>query len=326
MISSKSAYELQRSFKTYLISSGCDAFKANLISNDALFMYNQKLDISFDFFLEKGVTSEVKECLVNYFMLSGSKDYAEKEAEQYSSAMQMLYDYFSSRYDKALDLHEDNVENGWLVRYCSTMRIQYSYKPLLLRAMLDIATTNGSTTLSEITHYFISFYSDRLNKGLVSEKNGSVFSRREISFLEAKQNILNNAIRILEKDGVVVVEYEKISFSQLALYDYLNNKTKVAQLCEELIEVYYKKIDASLLDYKEDKERMLGHILHKMYSEASRKEKVIMIHLFGVKYGELIENDHLNVRLIVKHANMPNSYYVEVRKGIRLAKYVTAKD
>lgn len=50
-----------------------------------------------------------------------------------------------------------------------------------------------------------------------------------------------------------------------------------------------------------------------------------MIHLFGIKYADDIRKNRYTPREILKYANMPESYQVEINKGIKLAKYVEIK-
>ncbi|MEA4823312.1 MAG: hypothetical protein VB111_04265 [Clostridiaceae bacterium] len=69
----------------------------------------------------------------------------------------------------------------------------------------------------------------------------------------------------------------------------------------------------------------LGRILKEMY-EGSKTEKTAMIHLFGVKYAAEIRNNDITPKEILKIAGMPESYQVEINKGIKLAKYVEVKD
>jgi hypothetical protein len=69
----------------------------------------------------------------------------------------------------------------------------------------------------------------------------------------------------------------------------------------------------------------LGDILREMYSRAPEKEQATFIHLFGIKYGELILKNKYSASEIVKASGIKDSYKTEVRKGINLSKYVTAK-
>lgn len=70
----------------------------------------------------------------------------------------------------------------------------------------------------------------------------------------------------------------------------------------------------------------LGAELKKMYSSAPDKEKAIFIHLFGIKFGELILRNKYSVAEIVSSSGIRESYKTEVRKGVNLSKYVALKN
>lgn len=70
----------------------------------------------------------------------------------------------------------------------------------------------------------------------------------------------------------------------------------------------------------------LANELKRMYEAgAQRKEQTTMIHLFGIKYAEIIRINGYIPKGILKYAEMPESYQVEINKGIKLAKYVEIK-
>lgn len=69
----------------------------------------------------------------------------------------------------------------------------------------------------------------------------------------------------------------------------------------------------------------LSRELRTMYDDAGNKEKVVMIHLFGIKYADQIGNSNFNAKDIVLAAGLPESYHTEVHKGMRLARYVIVK-
>lgn len=70
----------------------------------------------------------------------------------------------------------------------------------------------------------------------------------------------------------------------------------------------------------------LGRELKSMYENAPKGDQVAFIHLFGIKYAELLTTKRLSKVEILKIAEMPESYQTEISKGIRLAKYVTIKE
>jgi hypothetical protein len=69
----------------------------------------------------------------------------------------------------------------------------------------------------------------------------------------------------------------------------------------------------------------LGKILREMYISAPDKEQATFIHLFGIKYGNLILSNKYSAAEIVKASGIKESYKTEVRKGINLSKYVISK-
>ena len=60
--------------------------------------------------------------------------------------------------------------------------------------------------------------------------------------------------------------------------------------------------------------------LKKRYESAEKKEAVLSIHLFGIEYSAQLKGQNLND--IAELATGYRSYGTEIRKGIRLARYV----
>lgn len=72
-------------------------------------------------------------------------------------------------------------------------------------------------------------------------------------------------------------------------------------------------------------EEQASQILLQSYNEAiARREQVTAIHLFGIRYAE--ELAALSVPAILERAGMRASYATEIRKGMKLAQYVTVRD
>lgn len=51
-------------------------------------------------------------------------------------------------------------------------------------------------------------------------------------------------------------------------------------------------------------------------------EKILAIHMFGIKYGKCIRKNKYSVNEIVKKSGINDSYFVEINKGIKLSQYV----
>ncbi|WP_419885537.1 HTH-like domain-containing protein [Paenibacillus sp. B-A-8] len=70
----------------------------------------------------------------------------------------------------------------------------------------------------------------------------------------------------------------------------------------------------------------LGKILGDMYNKAPHGKQVAKIHLFGVKYADVIQRNHYSVKDIVAASGINSSYATEVSKGIKLSEYVIPRD
>lgn len=69
----------------------------------------------------------------------------------------------------------------------------------------------------------------------------------------------------------------------------------------------------------------LASRLSEMYRSAPKGEAVVMIHLFGIKYAGEISASGVSPAAIVKASGIPETYGVEVNKGVNLARYVTVR-
>lgn len=70
----------------------------------------------------------------------------------------------------------------------------------------------------------------------------------------------------------------------------------------------------------------LGEILKNMYENAPNGDQVANIHLFGVKYAQVILDNNYKAIEIVRASKINESYATEVSKGIKLAKYVIPRN
>lgn len=70
----------------------------------------------------------------------------------------------------------------------------------------------------------------------------------------------------------------------------------------------------------------LGAILREMYQKAPHGRQVTKIHLFGVKYADVITRNNYSIKDIVSASGINISYTTEVNKGINLSEYVVPKE
>jgi len=69
--------------------------------------------------------------------------------------------------------------------------------------------------------------------------------------------------------------------------------------------------------------RDLSRVLHEAWAQAPEGNIVVRIHLFGIQHAEALQG--VDLRALVAAAGIPKPYATEIRKGMRLADYVTLK-
>jgi hypothetical protein len=67
----------------------------------------------------------------------------------------------------------------------------------------------------------------------------------------------------------------------------------------------------------------LARLLRDARDQAPDGDVVVRIHLFGIDHAEQLQGVNLNE--LVAAAGVPKPYATEIRKGMRLAEYVTRK-
>jgi DNA ligase len=70
----------------------------------------------------------------------------------------------------------------------------------------------------------------------------------------------------------------------------------------------------------------LAERLKTQYEESPKNEQVVNIHLFGIKYGEIIKKYNYSASKIIELADLNKSYKTELSKGIKLSKFVKLKN
>jgi hypothetical protein len=125
-----------------------------------------------------------------------------------------------------------------------TMDMSYSYKPVLLKAMFDHVDATGRVRVEDIVDYFIDFYMDRKERGLIIEKNTSIYSKDEFSRKDVERNIFSNPFRRFEDmrfmnrcREIEYVEFNRYIFRKLTRADI----DWIISHCDSKLEEYYGK-------------------------------------------------------------------------------------
>ena len=142
-------------------------------------------------------------------------------------------------------LINDNNRKDLFMEMVEQMDMSYSYKPVLLKAILAYADTNGRVKISDIVAYFRAFYESRRVAGLVVEKPNSTFAKTDYTDKQAERNILSNPFKRFEDMNMFrhtktlgVIEVDSTVWKKLTDVE----KNWIENICDERLEKYYQRI------------------------------------------------------------------------------------
>ena len=142
-------------------------------------------------------------------------------------------------------LINDNNRKDLFMEMVEQMDMSYSYKPVLLKAILAYADINGRVKISDIVAYFRAFYESRRAAGLVVEKPNSTFAKTDYTDKQAERNILSNPFKRFEDMNMFrhtktlgVIEVDSTVWKKLTDVE----KNWIENICDERLEKYYNRI------------------------------------------------------------------------------------
>lgn len=156
-------------------------------------------------------------------------------------------------YFKEETIHKYIKEFGWtlitkenikdmFMEFINKMDMAYSYKPVLLKAMLNECDSNGKAAVEDIIDYFIDFYNDRKAKGLQAEKKKSIYNEEIVDRKAVKKNIFTNPFGKYEEmnfmercHDVEFVRFNKDVWKKLSS----DEKLEIDRICDEKLRKYY---------------------------------------------------------------------------------------
>jgi superfamily II DNA or RNA helicase len=140
------------------------------------------------------------------------------------------------------DLINDSNIKEKFIEFVEKMDMSYSYKPVLLMAMLEQCDDNGRVLVEDVVDYFIDYYEDRKRSGLQAEKKKSLYNDEVIDRKKAKTNIFSNPfkrfedMRFLEKcKDIEYIQFNKKIWKKLSVEE----KKWIYRRCEERIGEYF---------------------------------------------------------------------------------------
>lgn len=129
-----------------------------------------------------------------------------------------------------------------LLEYCQTMKMSYSYKPVLILALLYTGKKNGELAIDEAARYFQNYYNERRAKGLPVEKKNCIYQRTDITEQEIAENVRTNPVRALVESGLFFYDEETDVFSlDPAIWNIIDRETSEAiiQICHQRLDKYF---------------------------------------------------------------------------------------
>lgn len=129
------------------------------------------------------------------------------------------------------------------------MKMSYSYKPVLIKAIMENADVDGKTYLWRIIDYFLAYYKQRKESGLVIEKPDSTFVKHFNNRRVARQTILVYPYKRFEMKGMM--EYFKNDDTIIVvpeIWDNISKKTRreICEICDIQLQKYYARLEQAL--------------------------------------------------------------------------------
>ena len=142
-------------------------------------------------------------------------------------------------------LIDDSNRKELFLEMVRQMDMSYSYKPVLIKAILRHADEKGRIQLADIVDYFRAYYEGRRAAGLVVEKPNSLFARGGYTDKEAERNILANPFKRFEDMQMLrhtrtlgIVQVDESVWKKLTT----GEKAEMEKICEEKLEQYFSRL------------------------------------------------------------------------------------
>ena len=122
------------------------------------------------------------------------------------------------------------------------MRVNYSYKPVLVMAIMRNASENGQIALSDVVDFFLDFYEKRQAAGLIIEKADSSFVKFQNNRQHAARTIIRYPINIFANKQFINFDSQTLVLTVAkSIWRRIDMETKafIETSCERILEKYY---------------------------------------------------------------------------------------
>ena len=140
-------------------------------------------------------------------------------------------------------LIDDNNRKSVFMDMIRQMDMSYSYKPVLMKAILLYADDKGRVKLDDIVAYFRSYYENRRASGLPVEKKNSIFAKGGYTDKEDERNILATQFKHSEDMQKLrhtrtlgIVQVDESVWKHLTKEE----RAEIAAICDEKLNGYFE--------------------------------------------------------------------------------------
>lgn len=227
---SQKAYE-------YIITAAGVQRLATAIPNDSIDELKDQLKIAVKRFYVKNDASAIQD-IENIAATIGSTILPPKEEQKCSVNPQKA-------------IFTENVSKlSSLIHYCQSMKMSYSYKPVLVLSILDYGDKNGGISLERVTRYFREYYSSRKKQGMAIEKRQCIYLRDDVTDKEIISNLISNPVKALLKSGFFSYDEDAQTFSILPeIWEKMDvfSKSEIKRICIQRLSEYYSNDDTGAI-------------------------------------------------------------------------------
>lgn len=154
-----------------------------------------------------------------------------------SSAERKIFEWFQNApgTDKWIVLHSLGITTH--------NKVIYSYKPILILALLHYGDRDGCISIENAAVYFREYYSNRKAQGLAIEKKQCIYLRDDVTDAQIIANLLSNPVKALIESGFFFYNEDAHVFSVSpdiwSTID-ISNKAAITRICRQKLKDYYK--------------------------------------------------------------------------------------
>lgn len=141
-------------------------------------------------------------------------------------------------------LIDDSNRKDMFMDMIRQMDMSYSYKPVLIKAVMMYADDNGRIKLEDIVHYFRAYYENRRAAGVKVEKANSIFAKGGYTDKEAERNILSNPFKRFEDMQMLrhtktlgIVQVDEAVWKKLSKEE----KAEITCICDAKLKDYFNR-------------------------------------------------------------------------------------